>query len=87
MSYVATGDRTATRDEVLAQRRALRALAARHNLGDPRVDATGTIVVHSDAAGYGPLRRYAAAASKLVGVWVNVITDDAPAAGAAAEAL
>jgi hypothetical protein len=87
MSYVATGDRTATRDEVFAQRRALRALAAGHRLADPRVDATGTVVVHSDAAGYGPLRRYATEASKLLGVWVNVITDDAPAAGAATEAL
>lgn len=87
MSYVATGDRTATRAEVVTQRHALRALAERHGLAEPRVDQAGTIVVHSDAPGYGPLRRYASEASELVGAWVNVISDDAPAAEAAAEAL
>jgi hypothetical protein len=87
MSSVATGDRTATRDEVLAARRTLRQLAVRHGLAHPRVDATGTVVVHSDDPGYGSLRRYAMAASKSLGVWVNVITDDAPAAQVATEAL
>ncbi len=37
--------------------------------------------------GYGPLRRFAAAASGLVGAWVNVVTDDAPAAEVSALAL
>ena len=70
-----------------AQRRALSALAHQHRLGRPACRFSRTIVVRRDAAGYGPLRRYASEASKLVGVWVNVITDDAPAAGAATEAL
>jgi hypothetical protein len=38
------------------------------------------VFVHTDDPGYGQLRRYATPASKVVGVWVNVISDDSPAA-------
>ena len=42
---VAPGGRTATREEVLAARDHLRRLAADHDLAEPRVDATGVVVV------------------------------------------
>lgn len=87
MSNLATGDRTATRGEVLAARTVLRQLAMRHGLSEPRVDAAGTVIVHSDEPGYGPLMRYADAAAKAVGAWVTVITDDAAAAQVDTEAL
>lgn len=87
MPSTTTRDRTATRAEVLGSRDRLRVLAASEGLTEERVDATGTVIVHSDAAGYGPLRRFATAASSLVGVWVNVITDDVPAAEVPAETL
>ncbi len=84
---LATSDRCATREEVLGARDALRQLAERHGLARPRVDAIGTVVVHTDDPGYGQLRRYAAAAAKMVGVWVNVITDDSRAAQVDTEVL
>lgn len=87
MSNLMMGDRSATSAEVLAARGVLRQLAERHGLVEPRVDAAGTVVVHSDDPGYGPLQRYALAAATTTGVWVNVITDDAPAAQVETEAL
>jgi len=80
-------DRTATRAEVLQGRVQLRRLAAAERLSTARVDAAGTVIVHSEAPGYGPLRRFATAASKQIGVWVNVITHDVPAAQTDAEPL
>ena len=87
MSSTTIRDRTATRDEVLKARDQLRGLAAAEHLTGARVDAAGTVIVHSAAPGYGPLRRFATAASSRVGVWVNVITDDVPAAEARSEPL
>jgi hypothetical protein len=45
------------------------------------------VIVHSEAPGYASVRRFAAAASSVVGAWVNVITDDVPAARTSAEPL
>ncbi|MGY1709870.1 hypothetical protein ACI8AC_10205 [Geodermatophilus sp. SYSU D00758] len=75
-------ERTATRDEVLAARRVLRPLAEYHGLTRPRVDAAGAVIVTVPAGepGHGTLRRFAAAAAEVVGVWVTVVADDAPAA-------
>lgn len=87
MSSTTISDRTATRDEVLKLREPLRGLAAAEQLTGARVDTTGTVIVHSEAPGYGPLRRFATAASARVGVWVNVITDDVPAAEVQSEPL
>ena len=87
VTNLATGDRCATREEVLRAREALRQLAERHGLARPRVDAIGTVVIHTDDPGYGQLRRYAIAAAKMVGVWVNVITDDSGAAQVDTEVL
>ena len=80
MSSLVTGDRSATRSEVLAARRVLRQLAGQYGLSRARVDVTGTVVVHSDELGYAAVRHYASAAARQLGVWVNVITDDASAA-------
>ena len=80
MSFTTATDRVATRDEVLAQRDALRRLAGQHGLRSPRLSASGTVVIHSDDPGYRTVREFATAASGLVGAWVNVITDDAVAA-------
>lgn len=87
MSGTVLNDRLATRDEIVKLRGQLRELAASEKLSDVRVDATGTVIVHSEALGYGPLRRFATAASSRIGAWVNVITDDVPAAEVQTELL
>ena len=79
-SYTTATDRVATRDEVLAQRDALRRLADQHGLREPRLSASGTGVIHTDDPSYRTVRGFATAASGLVGASVNVITDDAAAA-------
>ncbi|MEX2627874.1 MAG: hypothetical protein WD225_13380 [Ilumatobacteraceae bacterium] len=87
MASVATGDRTATRDVVLACRGQLRDSAQRFGLLDPRVDDVGTVIVGSSEPGYGSVRHFASEASTQVGVWVNVITAEVSAAQVAAEPL
>lgn len=62
-------------------------IAGRHGLLRPRVDVAGTVIVHSDASGYAALMNYAAVAAQTVGVWVNVVADDALAAQVDAEEL
>jgi hypothetical protein len=56
MSILVTGDRSATRAEVLADRKVLRRLAGQYGLGRPSVDVTGTVVVHSEEPGYAAVR-------------------------------
>jgi hypothetical protein len=80
VSHTTAADRVATRGEVLAHREALRSLAYAHGLTAPGLAASGTVVIHSDDPGYQGVRTFATKASELVGAWVNVITDDAPAA-------
>lgn len=80
VTHVTTSDRLATRSEVLASRRVLKKLAAEFGLTQARIAADGAVIVHSDESGYRVVMRYAQAASKAVGAWVNVVTDDAPAA-------
>lgn len=87
MGSVTTGDRVATRAEVLAQRAQIRRLATEHGLTDLRIDPVGTVIVHSDTPGYRALRRFATDASALIGAWVNVIVDEAPAADTDATTL
>jgi hypothetical protein len=87
MSDTVANDRVATRSEVLAHRVELAALARANGLRDARADRAGVVIVHSDAPGYGAVRRFATAASQLVGAWVNVITDDVPAATSSADLL
>lgn len=80
MGPVTTGDRVATRAEVLAQRVELRRLATERGLTDVRIDPVGTVVVHSESPGYRMLRLFATDAAAVVGAWVNVIVDEVPAA-------
>jgi len=75
-----TADRRATIDEVIANRSELRALASSHRFDEARLAADGTIVVHSEAPGYRTVARFAGEASRLVGAYVQVITDDVPGA-------
>lgn len=42
--------------------------------------ADGMIVVHNDAPGYRAVARFAGEASRLVGAYVQVVTDDVVAA-------
>lgn len=87
MPSTTTSDLCATRDQVLAHRAQLRQMASEEGLSRLRVDVAGTVIAHTNAPGYGPLRRFATAASGLVGAWVNVVTDDVPAAEVSASAL
>ena len=69
----------ATRDDVLAARRALRLLAERHGITGPRVTASGAVLAGiPDDPEYGALKRFAAEAAAVVGAWVNVAAEGAP---------
>ena len=73
-------DRKATHDEVAAHAAAIRQLAVDLGLSDLRLRSDGTVVAHSDEAGYRSVTRLSAAASEFVGTYVHVITDDVPGA-------
>ncbi len=73
-------DRKATSREVASHADAIRQLAAKLGLSDPRLRSDGALVVHSEEAGYRAVTRLSAAASELVGAYVHVITDDVPGA-------
>jgi|BarGraNGADG00212_1021973.scaffolds.fasta_scaffold09098_3 hypothetical protein len=57
-----------------------RQLAADLGLSRPRLRRDGTVVVHSDEAGYRAATRLSATASELIGTYLHVITDDVPSA-------
>jgi len=57
-----------------------RQLAADLGLIRPRLPRDGTVVVHSDEAGYRAAPRLSATASELIGTHLHVITDDVPSA-------
>lgn len=73
-------DRKATSEEVAVHAGAIRRSAIRLGLSDPRLRHDGTVVVHSDEAGYRAVTRLSAAVSDLIGAYVHVITDDVPGA-------
>lgn len=81
-----TADRRAAAGEVAAKRGELRELASRHRFGTVEV-ATDGIVVHTDEPGYRDVARFAGEASRLVGAYVQVITDDVAAASASTKSL
>jgi len=87
MSELMTADRRATAGEVAAKRVELRALASRHRFGAAGVAADGMIIVRTDDPGYRDLARFAGEASRLVGAYVQVITDDVPAASVPTDPL
>jgi hypothetical protein len=78
-------DRKATSREVASHADAIRQLAVKLGLSDPRLRSDGAMVVHSEEAGYRAVTRLSAAASELVGAYVHVITDDVPGAVGARE--
>lgn len=80
MSELMTADRRATASEVAAKRAELRALASGHGFDAVRIATDGTIVVHSEDPGYRAIARFAGEASRLIGAYVQVITDDVTAA-------
>jgi transcriptional regulator with XRE-family HTH domain len=80
-------DRVATRDEVLAGRAVVSALARHHDLLEPRVDLNGTVYVRAGRAGFGPLWRFATVVAQTLGVWVNVSPDEAEATRQEADLL
>jgi hypothetical protein len=65
---------------VKSHRAAIRQLTADLGLSSPRQRVDGTVVVHSDEAGYGAVTRLSTSASEIVGEYVHVITDDVPRA-------
>ncbi len=79
--------RAATADEVAAKRVELRALASRHRFAAIDVAGDGMIIVRTDAPGYRDLARFAGEAARLVGAYVQVVTDDVPAASAPTKPL
>jgi hypothetical protein len=85
MANTATTDRKATADEVRAHAQTLRDLAARSGLETPRLRDDGTIVVGSSEPGYRRVLEFAGQAATVVGAYVHVITDDAPAAQATSD--
>lgn len=85
MARATVADRQATKDEVIAHAREIRAAASRFALTDVRVRSDGTVVVHSEEAGYRAVLRLSGFATELVGTYVHVITDDVPGAAGASE--
>jgi len=80
MPDLLTVDQRATAEEIADKREELRTLASRHGFGAVHIAADGMIVVHTDHPGYRDLARFAGEASRLVGAYVQVITDDVRAA-------
>ncbi|MBA2316210.1 MAG: hypothetical protein H0V93_00240 [Euzebyales bacterium] len=80
MANTVVADRKATLAEVLAHADAIRRLITAHNLGAPRIRGDGTVVVHSDESGYRSVNRLSTEASRVVGAYVHVLTDDVPGA-------
>lgn len=69
-------ERNASAEEVAAHEEQLRGLAAATGLSGFQVRQDGLVVVHSGEAGYHSVARFSTEASRLVGAWVQVVTDD-----------
>lgn len=79
MSQAIVSDRRATWSEVAARRAELRREAQVCGLTDPRLREDGAVIVHAPDPGSRMLGRFAAQAAGVVGTYVHVLTDDAPA--------
>lgn len=80
MSQTIVSDRRATWSEVAARRGELRKKAQGCGLTNPRLRDDGAVIVHAPDSGYRLTGRFAAEAAGVVGTYVHVLTDDAPAA-------
>ena len=85
MARAIVADRKATRSEVASHAREIRAVAEELGLERVRVRDDGTVVAHSEEAGYRAVMLLSGAATNLVGTYVHVITDDVPGAADATE--
>jgi len=85
VSDALTADHKATREEVLAWAGAIRQAAQKLGLPALRLRDDGTVVIHSDEPGYHAANQLSADASRVVGAYVHVITDDVPGAASARE--
>ncbi|MST32858.1 hypothetical protein GHK86_09020 [Acidimicrobiaceae bacterium USS-CC1] len=74
-------ERNATAEEVSAHEGQLRTLSAEMGLSGFETRDDGLVGVHTDEAGYRSVARFATEASRLVGAWVQVVTDDSDAGG------
>jgi len=83
MSEVSLEEHKARLEEIRPHAKRLRLAAREAGLGGLSVQGDGTVVVHSDEPGYRAVNRFSVRASGIVGAYVHVITDDAPAAGGA----
>lgn len=80
MSDLLTADRLATMAEVLAKRAELRSMAERYGFEDVALTDDGILIVPNAGPSYRRIARFAGEASRLVGAYVQIITDDVPAA-------
>lgn len=80
MSDLPTVDRLATASEVVARRVELKALAEQQGFTSIALAEDGTLIVHNEEPSYRRIAKLAGTASRLVGTYVQVITDDVPAA-------
>lgn len=80
MSDLLTADRLATKAEVSAKCVELRSLAEAQGFGEVAMTEDGALVVHDEEPSYRRIAKFAGQASRLVGAYVQVITDDVPAA-------
>jgi hydrogenase maturation factor len=85
VSDALAADHKASRAEVLVHAPDIRQLAADLGLDPVRVRDDGTVVIHSPDPGYRTANRLSTSASRVVGTYVHVITDDAPGAASARE--
>lgn len=80
MTDTRSAERIATRPEIMAHAARLRHVLHDHGLTNPRVRADGVVIVHTDDHGYGALNHATLPCSDVVGVHVQLITDDVPGA-------
>jgi alkylated DNA nucleotide flippase Atl1 len=80
VSDLLTADRLATTAEVLTKRAELRSLAERYGFEVVALIDDGTLIVPNAGPSYRQIARLAGEASRLVGAYVQIITDDVPAA-------
>ena len=73
-------DTRATASTVRCHADAIRAAAHESGVSDVRLLDDGTVVVHSDGDDYSQVLALVRRARRIVGQYVDVITDDVPAA-------
>jgi hypothetical protein len=83
MARTTASDRKASAAEVRDHLEEVRRLAAEIGVTNLRLSDDGSVVVRSDAPGYGQVIELSNRLSSILGCYVHVITDDVPAAAEA----